>query len=287
MIGPVLRSTRGLSSGCGCIRGSRLAWCGRARSTDGSRLVPGAVTSIARRAPYPRARPPDTAIDPGGCGSRGATRVDDREPPRIVCGSCHAPLRENDRYCSQCGARVPGRYGTLPSNAHESLPVGVESVPAGLRRAVFLMLGLVVVVAVAAAAIVTPRASWSALAHSFVPTPTPTPTPPATPTPVAPLYQELTFVVPPTAYYTLTVHDLRAGDVIEGSFTVTGGANDIDFGILDPSGGVLTSASRVLGAYAFHVVVAEDGSHMVRFGNTSQFAAPKTVTLMIRAYSPG
>jgi len=79
---------------------------------------------------------------------------------------------------------------------------------------------------------------------------------------------------------------MRQAVAVKGSFTVTGGANDIDFGILDQSGNVLTSASQVAGAYTFHVVVAEDGSHMVRFGNTLQVSTPETVTLMIRAYSP-
>lgn len=211
---------------------------------------------------------------------------------RVACPRCGAEWSDVFAFCPRCGGRLAGASYDGAEVGHRSRRAHHAIVPAvavcGLIvicLAALIRFGPARVADVQPTPIATPVVVFvPAPTATPAPTPTPVPTPMPTATPTPPPFRSMTFVVPPTRSYTLTLQDVRSGNVVEGSFSATGGHGDVDFQLRAPNGGVLDSASRSVGPYAFHVVARQDGYYVLWFGNTFSLFTSKTVSLELRDY---
>lgn len=216
---------------------------------------------------------------------------------------------ERDLTCARCGAEGDGAFAFCPRCGARQAPADragadTHQLARRARHAVVPAVAIFGLVAISLAAIARYGPAGAADARPApapspvlvfvaaptatpVPTPTPAPTPTQVPTPTPPPYRAMAFVVPPTRSYTLTLDDVRTGDVIEGSFSAEGGRGDVDFQLRSPNGGVLSSASRSTGPYEFRAVARQEGYYVLWFGNTFSLVTSKTVSLRLRDYPTG
>jgi hypothetical protein len=89
-----------------------------------------------------------------------------------------------------------------------------------------------------------------------------------------------TVTVPPLEIGGFVLH-LKQGDVVEGYFTVRGGANnDIIFYIEDPKGNIIYKpAGRVYNYHEFKFTAMIDGEYFLRYDNAFSLVASKTIYL--------
>ena len=97
----------------------------------------------------------------------------------------------------------------------------------------------------------------------------------------APPYIEKSFTVNAGAQYTIAV-DLKAGQTVEGYFSISGEENDIDFYITDSSGGLVYSED-VEGSHEFAVEAKDSGIHTLWFDNSFSWEKSREVTLHYRS----
>lgn len=81
--------------------------------------------------------------------------------------------------------------------------------------------------------------------------------------------------------YTI-VAELRAGQTIEGDFSVSGQRNYIDFYIKDPFGGLTYGVVRAEGSHRFAAEARYAGAHTLYFDNTFSFGASRQIALRYR-----
>jgi len=84
------------------------------------------------------------------------------------------------------------------------------------------------------------------------------------------------------AKYTIAV-DLKAGQTVEGYFSISGEENDIDFYITDPSGWLAYGVERVTGGGEFAVEARDSGTHTLWFDNSFSWGKSREVTLHYRS----
>lgn len=78
--------------------------------------------------------------------------------------------------------------------------------------------------------------------------------------------------------------DMPRPGVIEGYFTVEGGAGDVEFTVLSPNGSAIVPTRRVAHWYDFHIVASESGRYTLLFGNRFSLLTKKSVSVNSRAY---
>lgn len=94
-------------------------------------------------------------------------------------------------------------------------------------------------------------------------------------------YTEKEFTVGPGEKQTI-VADLRAGQTIEGDFSVSGGEDYIDFYIKDPFGGLTYGVTRAEGGHRFDAEAQHSGAHTLYFDNAFSFGTSRHITLRYR-----
>ena len=76
----------------------------------------------------------------------------------------------------------------------------------------------------------------------------------------------VSFVVDPISIERIIVH-AEAGDIIEGSFTVRNGKEDIKFYIWNPSGEEIYNAETIFSKHEFQVKCSQSGDYTLYFYN--------------------
>lgn len=94
----------------------------------------------------------------------------------------------------------------------------------------------------------------------------------------APSYTETSFEVPPGQKYTLAT-ELKAGDILEGSFSVSGAENYIDFYVKGPRGELTYGVVRSMGSQSFEVKAESRGTYTLYFDNSFSFGSPRRISL--------
>ena len=96
-----------------------------------------------------------------------------------------------------------------------------------------------------------------------------------------PPYTERSFTVGVDEKYTIGV-ELRAGQTVEGGFSVSGREDYIDFYIKDPFGGLTCGVIRAVGSYSFAAETRYSGTHTLYFDNRFSWGASRQVALHYR-----
>jgi len=99
--------------------------------------------------------------------------------------------------------------------------------------------------------------------------------------PGAPSYTETSFAVPPGEKYTLAV-ELRAGRTVEGSFSVSGAENYVDFYIKGPKGDLAYGVVRAVGGQSFAVKAEVPGAYTLYFDNSISFGSSRQISVRYR-----
>lgn len=94
----------------------------------------------------------------------------------------------------------------------------------------------------------------------------------------APPYTERDFTVGVGEKYTLAA-EVRAGQTIEGDFSVSGQEDYIDFYIKDPSGDLLYGVIRADGSHKFTAKAKYSGVHTLYFDNSFSFGTSRQIAL--------
>ena len=97
----------------------------------------------------------------------------------------------------------------------------------------------------------------------------------------APLYTERDFTVGVGEKYTV-VAELRAGQTIEGDFSISGQEDYIDFYIKDPFGDLLYGVIRAEGSHKFTAKAKYSGAHTLYFDNSFSFGTSRQISLRYR-----
>lgn len=98
----------------------------------------------------------------------------------------------------------------------------------------------------------------------------------------APPYTETSFTVTPGEKHTVAV-ELRAGSTLDGSFSISGGENYIDFYIKGPEGGLAYGVVRAVGGQSFETTAQLSGTHTMYFDNSFSFGSPRQISLRYRS----
>jgi hypothetical protein len=100
----------------------------------------------------------------------------------------------------------------------------------------------------------------------------------------APPYTTENFTVPPGEKYTVAV-ELDSGHTVEGSFSVSGAQNDIDFYIEYTTGLDTTQVygvDRAQGGYSFELKALKSGTYVLYFDNSFGFGSSRQISLQYR-----
>ena len=77
---------------------------------------------------------------------------------------------------------------------------------------------------------------------------------------------------------TMTLN-LQNGDFVKGSVSVTGGSNDVNFWVTDPSGNFIVRKQGIIDGTDFEFKSERDGAHTLHFDNSFSIVTSKLVTL--------
>ena len=94
-------------------------------------------------------------------------------------------------------------------------------------------------------------------------------------------FQEVSFTVAASAKHTIAV-EVRAGHSLEGSFSVSGPENYIDFYIKDPAGGLAYGVVRAQGGHGFEALAETGGIYTLYFDNSISFGSSRNISLRYR-----
>ena len=94
-------------------------------------------------------------------------------------------------------------------------------------------------------------------------------------------YTDKNFTVGVDEKYTIVV-ELRAGQTIEGDFSVSGREDDIGFYIKDPFGGLAYGVIRTVGGQSFTAEARYSGTHTLYFDNSFSWGTSRQVALRYR-----
>jgi len=97
---------------------------------------------------------------------------------------------------------------------------------------------------------------------------------------------EKTLTVPPSSVFSPAPLSLKAGDIVEGYFTVTGGAdNVVGFAVVNPKGDFIYKPAgpegKVYGSHDFKFTATMDGEHWLLYDNSFSLSS-KTIYLTAR-----
>ncbi len=96
--------------------------------------------------------------------------------------------------------------------------------------------------------------------------------------PAARYYTEVHFTVPPNQKHTVA-QELHAGQVVRGTFTVSGADNAVEFYIEGPGGELAYEKIRAVGTVRFEMKAEAAGTYTLYFDNSSSFGSPAPVSL--------
>lgn len=98
----------------------------------------------------------------------------------------------------------------------------------------------------------------------------------------APPYTEKDFTIEVSEKHTIAV-DLKAGQTVEGDFSISGQEDFIDFYIKDPIGDLLYGVIRAEGSHNFVAEARRSGAHTLYFDNSFSFGSSREIALRYRA----
>lgn len=90
--------------------------------------------------------------------------------------------------------------------------------------------------------------------------------------------QEVNFTLAPSAKHTIAV-EVREGHWVQGSFSVSGKENFIDFYIKDPAGGLAYGVTRAQGGLSFEAQAETTGLYTLYFDNSFSFGSSRDISL--------
>ena len=96
--------------------------------------------------------------------------------------------------------------------------------------------------------------------------------------PIETTSQEVNFTLAPSAKHTIAV-EVREGHWVQGSFSVSGKENFIDFYIKDPAGGLAYGVVRAQGGLSFEAQAETTGLYTLYFDNSFSFGSSRDITL--------
>lgn len=96
--------------------------------------------------------------------------------------------------------------------------------------------------------------------------------------PIESTNQEVNFTLAPSAKHTIAV-EVREGHRVQGSFSVSGKENFIDFYIKDPAGGLAYGVTRAQGGLSFEAQAETSGLYTLYFDNSFSFGNSRDITL--------
>ncbi len=94
----------------------------------------------------------------------------------------------------------------------------------------------------------------------------------------APAATETQFTVAAGQKYTVAVQ-LREGRSVEGSFSISGQENYIDFYVKAPNGMLAYGVVRAVNAQSFEAEADQDGAYALTFDNSISFGSPRQISL--------
>lgn len=94
-------------------------------------------------------------------------------------------------------------------------------------------------------------------------------------------YTEKSFTVGVGEKYNIAV-ELRAGQTVEGDFSISGQEDYIDFYIKDAYGGLTYGVVRAVGSHRFVAKASYSGSHTLCFDNSFSFGTGRQVSVRYR-----
>jgi len=87
------------------------------------------------------------------------------------------------------------------------------------------------------------------------------------------------FDVKPGEGWVYTIYNVKKDEIVHIEFSVSGGSNDIDFYIKDPSGGYIYGPLRVYNGLSYEFKATESGNYEFVFDNTFSLATTKRVSI--------
>lgn len=94
-------------------------------------------------------------------------------------------------------------------------------------------------------------------------------------------YTEASFAVEPGQKHTVAVQ-LREGHTVEGSFSISGADNFIDFYIKGPNGELAYGVVRAVGAQSFETTAETEGAYTLYFDNSISWGRSRQISLRYR-----
>jgi hypothetical protein len=94
-------------------------------------------------------------------------------------------------------------------------------------------------------------------------------------------FAETSFTVEPGERHTVAV-PLEAGRRVEGSFSVSGAEDTIDFYVNGPDRELVFGVIRAVGGESFEVRAKTAGTHTLVFDNSISFGLPRQIALRYR-----
>ncbi len=94
-------------------------------------------------------------------------------------------------------------------------------------------------------------------------------------------YTETSFTVEPGQKHTVAVQ-LREVRTVEGSFSISGADNFIDFYIKGSNGELAYGVVRAVGAQSFEIRAETDGTYTLYFDNSISFGRSRQISLRYR-----
>lgn len=91
-------------------------------------------------------------------------------------------------------------------------------------------------------------------------------------------YIEKSFSVGPGEKYTVAA-ELKEGHTLEGSFSISGQENYIDFYVKDPLGGLAYGVVRDQGSHSFTLKAMRPGTHTLYFDNSFSWGTSRQIAL--------